>query len=170
MVRPRTKLLSGVCRTERSCLGARSANDPFADIAHPSYPSVVIIKALKVATDLWRAETAFDQGQYVEAYRAYDAVHQRLKSSGKATFDVDLKAAMAAHNAGLIDDARNAYNEARKGVVAATDLSSDNRNYLLTYIDHWVAVAEGRSVEKKNHSFGKSAVKKRWLSEFPIDW
>ena len=77
---------------------------------------------------------------------------------------------MAAHNAGLFDDARNAYNEARKGVVAATDLTSDNRDYLLTYIDHWVAAAEGRSIEKKNHSFDKSAVKKRWLGEFPVDW
>lgn len=130
----------------------------------------MIIRALKVGKDIWRAETAFDQGQYADAYRAYDAARQELKRRNKATFDVDLKAAIAAHNAGLTDHARNAYYEARKGVAAAVELTSDNRNYLLTYIDHWIDVAGVKPVENVKLSFDKSAVKKRWLSEFPVDW
>ena len=66
----------------------------------------MLIRAFKVATNIWRAETAFDRGNYADAYRAYDAVRKELKKGNRPTFDVDLKTAMAAHNAGLYKDAR----------------------------------------------------------------
>ena len=130
----------------------------------------MMFKAFKVGTDMWRAETAFDRGNYVDAYRGYNAVRRELKKRNKATFDVDLKTAMAAQNAGLYNDARQAYDEARKGILAAKGLSLDNRNYLLSYIRHWTELREGTFPEDGKRHFDRTKVKKRWLSEFPINW
>lgn len=129
----------------------------------------MVIKSLKVASDIWRAENAFDAGRFEEAYRAYKAVSGELRRRNKSSFDVVLKAAMSAHNAGMIDCASEAYLEAHNDVSMAGFLSGDNRNYLLNFIERWMANIGGGQLTQVDRVFDRNKVKKRWLGEFPID-
>jgi len=119
---------------------------------------------------MWRAETAFDEGRYEDACEHYEKVLNAFADSGKAkpTFDLNLKLAMSAHNAGNEHKALEEYERARMGILASDSLKEDNRQYLLAFIDYYTRALGVPSKAGTSHVFDAKKVRKRWKSEFPL--